>query len=254
MDSFWKKIIDFLDENFFFSDKIDKTSNRIKDAPAITLTHISMGIFLFITITSFIIFLIFGGGYLLIKILPVLPTVIAGVLTWLSLGIFYISCFIGWVLCSLSSVIVLGLGLLWKIIVAFSFWIILVISCLLISSLFVLIMIKIVTTVDFIREFLEFKLNGFQKAREKNKERREKIKERKEKTELSPFEKFIKNCLIKISKFFKFIGKKITHRTTKIGTTGYKIMNVFGILWNTLKSIKKGICPFVDFIDESESK
>ncbi len=250
---FGKKFIDFLDENFFFSDKIDISSNRIKEAPVIALTRISIGLFLFTFIISFAIFLIFGGGYLLVKILPFLPVIIAGVSTWLSLGIFYISCFIGWILCSLSSIIMLGLGFLGKTIIAFSYWIIFFISFLLILSILVLIMIKIVTTVDCIREFLEFKLNGFQKAREKNKKRREKIIEQKKKTELSPFEKFIKKSLNSISNFFKFIGKKITHKTIEIKETRYKVMNVFGLLWNVLKSIKEGICPFVDFIDEKES-
>ena len=52
--------------------------------------------------------------------------------------------------------------------------------------------------------------------------------------------------------FGAWTKRKTVERTAKIHGGSVKVMGGLGVVWQTLKSIKQGICPFVEFVNEED--
>ena len=107
-------------------------------------------------------------------------------------------------------------------------------------------------------KFLSLKFNGFQKAREEAIARRteediairkkriyehkETLCEKRERDYFILFKKFYSG-----TKEFLFTGKEKEYNNRK-----FLVLGFFPLVWKTLLSIKEGICPFIEFIDDEE--
>lgn len=116
-----------------------------------------------------------------------------------------------------------------------------------------------------IRDWLSFKFNGFQKAREESTVRKEEKK--KEKEEILASNKICPHFSFKDNKVFSsigkkwgkvkslFVGKKVIVNTKvkdKVKERKFKLMSGISILWELLKSVKSGICPMVELVDDDD--
>ena len=52
----------------------------------------------------------------------------------------------------------------------------------------------------------------------------------------------------------KPLGNLLLAKTKKVGKSSFKVMTGLGVLWETLKAMKEGVCPFVEFIEEDSAE
>ena len=130
--------------------------------------------------------------------------------------------------------------------------------------------IKIVTSSEKLTNFLGFKLNGYHKAREETAKRREEQRKKdedelyalkraketlkqKKRDGLVPytFSEKIGNAIVNGAVATgKALGHFFLARTEKVGKGTFKVVTGLGVVWETLKSMKEGVCPFVEFIED----
>ena len=65
-------------------------------------------------------------------------------------------------------------------------------------------------------------------------------------------ENFLIKCWKSFVKILNFIKYIFFAKTAQVKGGTFKIMGGFSLLWNLLMSIKDGVCPFVEFIDEED--
>ena len=53
----------------------------------------------------------------------------------------------------------------------------------------------------------------------------------------------------KITSFFKIIKKQTLSKTVEVKGGTLKVMSSFGVMFETIKSIKDGICPIIRIVD-----
>jgi len=288
LTSIGRAVIDFLDSIFGIGGLLEDISNKMIDNPMSVLCGFA---FCVIALTSLIVgvplVLIVGFGTI-ITIFWNFVVEILGLIYSLGVLLFYFSTLLS--VCAIYVWLFLSLvaSIVWTFLTGVGIWISYIGIALFVGSLFSLILVKIALSIDKVNQFIMFKINGFHSARSKNKARRDEIckkrveeqkereeirkalqKEREEiankkatgKIEYTVVEK-IEIFLAKIcSKFFiglwnivKTIFGFLFSRTKQVGNGTVKVMGIFSLLWNVLVSIKQGVCPFVEFVEEEELK
>ena len=240
-----KFIIDILDK-FNIGNKMESISDTMEENPAIALLMVFFSFIISIIIIGIaalgITACILGSKIIAIHLISLIML--------FELGIFNIFYGIGWILAKAYSVVLLSII---NFIIDYSFVIGALIGCLIISAALMIIITKILMSSKTISNFLLFKINGFHQARKDNSGRREKRKnlkaEIKYKKKSGEIYYYLHNNFILyiITKF-----KNIFGRTTKIKESTFHMVSFMGVIWETIKGIKYGICPFVEFIDEKE--
>lgn len=260
-------LLDVLDK-FGLGDKIDKVSDSMEEAPAFVLAATFCVVIAF-SILMFILLGLFIGGVVYLKTILLC---IAALLLGITLLVFYAGFGIGWVLAHALTVACLVIK---TVALFFMAYIVALVWCLVILSVLALvsfIVVKLITSSEKLMTFLGFKLNGYHKAREESATRRaelqrlhdieeqkryaeeREIKRKKANGEIpyTPWESFV----IGIGKCFVKIGECLAHfflaRTKNVKGGTYKVMSGMGVVWETVKSLKEGVCPFVEFVDENE--
>lgn len=264
-----RAIEDFLDE-FGLGDVIDKNSTEMVERPILTLLTIFFK-------TTLCLLAIFGVvGFLIwgVVCIKILLSNILGFLLAICLGIFYIYCVLGWVILNVAIWLkMLGL-VVTSFIVTYLVAIVSILAFVALSSLISYVIIKIISSSEKIKTFLGFKVNGYQKAREDNTKRREVLKEQREK-ELEENRKKREELREKkekgeipytlLEKTIMFLWKStcfifstlynfFVARTKNVKGGSYRVMTGFGVIYETIKGIKQGVCPIVEFVDENDEE
>lgn len=262
-----RKILDTFD-SFGMGNKIDELSDKMAACPAFTLSLIFLKVCLYVLVATFVLSLLIGG---VVYIKTICMFVIAAVMV-LCLGFFYICFGIGWGLVHSAAVIcfVVKWAVLW--IAGYAFFILMFFVAIVVASLFGMIMIKLFTASEKVMDFLGFRLNGYHEARKasasrkaENKRKREEaleklrlarweVKRQKAAGEI-PYtigERFKKWSGKVCAAGVKHLGEFFVAKTKNIGNGSVKVISGFGVVWLTLKSIKQGICPLVEFVDGEE--
>lgn len=259
-----RKFVDLIDE-LGFGNFIDTVSEKMVETPVSTLTKFCFVILLSaIFISALLTVIIFG----IVFFKNVLITVIA-ILLLVSFAIFHVFFAIGFISLKIFLWIVTGLkifGLFMCAYATFFVFLLLIVSVLLCLSF---VAIKLIGSSKTLTDFFGFKINGYQKARQNNSKRREELKkirqknrmayciekdilrEKKEKGEI-PYTLMEKTRIV-IKKFLKYLGNKFISKTQTVKGGTFKVVSGLGLIWEMVKSIKHGICPIVEFIDENES-
>jgi len=262
-----RKVIDFLDE-LGLGSKIDKISATMVECPAATLTLTFFWFFIITALTIIVAgFLI--GGLLYIK------TIFMYILAFgmaISLAVFYICFGVGWILANIGASLLFGLKWIGIFLAGYGFFIIVGLVAIAASALFGMLVIKLVVASEKLCNFFGFRLNGYQKARSENAKRREELKEqerarrlklKEEKEELDhkkavgeiPYtltERMINALGRGVVATIDWCGEFFVARTKNVAGGSVKVMSGFGVLWMTLKSLKHGVCPFVEFIEDDD--
>lgn len=265
--SLGKSLIDILDE-IGLGDKIDELSDKMSDSPAFTLMMTFFGALILLLGLLMILLLIFGG---IIYIKIVFIHIIAFMLA-IGFGCFHICFGIGWVIINSLSVILAAIK--WAALFAAGYVSFLLIGmCMaIVLCLLAAIIVRIFAASETLSGFISFRLNGYYKARTENAKRREEIKEQYEKEKQKRLEErekirlqkltgkipytLLEKAILGIVKILKIIFEGLygffiaRTKNAKGGTV--KVMGVLGILIEALKSIKYGICPFVEFISNDD--
>ena len=276
-----RTIIDFLDNKLGLSNAVNTASDNMTVAPAINLIKVAVTVFLISVLIITILCLLTMGITAFIQCFMDIPGYILGVFNSFALGCFYIFFAIGWFLC--KGIYWLGFILKWfGIVVAMYAGSIIFALCILALFSFIIIaIVKISLSFKLIRDFLGFKINGFHKARKDSEKRRREMKkireeirwERSKKLEkiknqkniikekkasgeipLTYAEKLVLTFTDNLIKYGRGIKRTIIHRTAQVKGGSVKVMGVFGLLFEVIKSIKDGVCPFIEFVDEKDLK
>ena len=262
-----RKIIDFLD-NEGLGDLIDTISDRMAENPASILT-LTFLIFVVVFGLLGLILTMLIGGVIYIKYILMF---IAAMFLLLTLAVFYIFFGIGWVLAHIWLVAGLVAKAVALFLVTYILAIGMTVGVVVVISLISFVVVKIVSSSKTLTNFFGFKLNGYQAARKDNKKRRKDLAQlnnermwelQKEKEELQKAKargKVPYSIRERISMFFGrmflAIGRGLSHffvaRTKTVKGGSYRVMTGFGVIWETLKSLKQGVCPIVEIVDENE--
>ncbi len=264
-----RKVIDFLD-GLGMGKKIDQLSNDMIDCPAKTLLLTFFGFFAIAFLTMLILgFLI--GGVLYIKLIC---TYVLGFLMALSLGIFYICFGFGWVLAHAGICIMVALKWIGLMLLGYGLFFLAGLAMIAAMGLVGMIFIKLLTASERITNFFGFKLNGYQAARAENYKRREELNQiradqalaaklakdelrRKKAAGEVPYT-LTERIVIALGKallaFFKWCGEFLIARTKNVKGGSVKMVSGLGVFWLTMKAMKEGVCPLVEFVEEEPDR
>lgn len=264
--------MDFLDNVFDLSFVINKASENMVAAPVVNLIKIA-GAVLFTTLVIFMIsFIAIAGIVGLISIFMNIPEYIAGFFYCVCVVFFHIFAAIGYAIAKALFWSLLGLKWFGLMLLMSMGGIALVAGLLALTALFAITLFKAALAIEPIKDFFGFKINGFQKAKEEAIKRRkeiaiqleieeenkrkekEKIREMKDRGEI-PFS-FLEKAGMAINesfvKFGSWFKRTAFEKKAKVKGGNVKIMSGLGVVWETLKSFKQGVCPFVEFIDAED--
>lgn len=265
----WGRVmIDFMDE-IGLGKAIDTRSKEMVISPAITLIMTFLGFLMFLFVVAFVLGLLIGG----IVFFKAIILQIAVVLMTVCVGVFYVCFGIGWVLIHLWWVVIVVVKVICWFFVFYAAGIGMAIGSVLAAFLISFLTIKIVTSSTRLTNFLGFKLNGYQKARRDNSKRREELKRKQEEELLATkraketlkqkkkdglipytFPEKIRNVVIRgLTVTGKALGTLLLAKTKKVGKGTFKVVTGLGVVWETLKAIKQGVCPLVEFIDDEDN-
>lgn len=244
------KIIDYVDGHFEGGEKIEDMSEMAKKSPVLATAAIGIVYAVFILMALTILgTLVFGFGWLIWSI-PKIPAAIWFLIIHFFNIVFNICAFIGLIMHYTG--IGLSIAAVWLAthIGAIGFWFSYIIAILVVITIIVYILIKVLESKQLqgFRDWLTFKYNGFQEARKIAKKRREV-----EKTAREPDEGVYKPKKTTIwSKIWKFLGSFFSEKVKTLDKREINVLGVFAIIWLFLKSIKQGICPMVEFINDEQ--
>lgn len=260
-----KSFIDFIDDELNFSDYVMDASDKMVESPAVILLKIAAKVITVIFTIMVILLFVFFGVSFFIHIFMNIPEYLLGTLYSISLGIFYVCYGIGFIISTFFCWIWIALKWFGIAIAAYAVFLGIMMGMIVSVFLFGTTLIRISKSVS---DFLGFKINGFHKAKEDSLERREKIRklklERRKRLERLKNEREDRLWEIKrkkengeipysiIERFGQWIKRITISRTAKVKGTSVQVMSGLGVLWETLKSIKHGICPFVEFVNEED--
>ncbi len=265
--------IDFIDRIFELDDKIADASWEMNHkSPAFTLVKVAVAVL----IAAFLIFLVVGfiifGTAFIVHIFMNIPEYIMGSLHCIALGIFYVCCSIGWALCNAVFWIGYAIKMVLITIAMYAGGVVLVGGLLALFTLVSIVVVKTAFMSQAVKDFFGFKVNGFQEARSQASKRRKIESDRREQEKwdreeelkriqrlkdigeipLSGYEKFCEKFIDCIVAFIDWFKSAAVSRTAKVKGGSVKVMSGLGVAWETLKSIKDGVCPFVQFVDEED--
>ena len=264
-----RKLLDFLDY-FGLGKWIDELSfNMVRD-PARTLFGLCVKVLLTTLITAGILVMLLGGIFYIKTVLMC----IAAFFLCLALVLFYVFFGIGWMLVHICLCI--KIAAIWAALFVVAHIIIIAWTAglLAISSLVSYIFIKAITSSEKLMEFFGFKINGYHKARAENAKRREelqrianeeaaKMKAKREELKRKKadgevpytiFERMINALEIAGIAFIEWCGEFFVAKTKNVKGGTYKVCTGFGVLWETLGGLYRGVCPFVEFVNENEEE
>lgn len=257
------KFIDYIDDKIHLGKFIEDASERMIEDPMGTC--FLMGVIALLIAASIFVFsvTIFYGLSILIQNILLIP------------HLFFISVlYVGWAFMN----VFLTIGFLLNLFVYLSYNILIYIGPFIVPTLIIILKFLAICLVfsafavfsfyiimkffdtkcgKRIISYLSLKFNGFQKVREDTIKRREQYKE--EKSRISKRKDITQrvrpsvedNGPIFIVRWYKnikeclFTGKREERDGKKINVLGF-----FPMIWKTLKPLKEGVCPFIEFIDE----
>lgn len=262
-----RKLLDVLD-GLGLGDKIDKLSAKMVENPATTLLGVFTGFCMYAIATLLIGGMVLGG----IVYIKTLMMTIAAFFMCLGLALFYIFFGMGWVLAHIFFAIKIACLVVVYFIIGYAIVIGYVLALIAASSLVSFVCIKIAMSSEKLRKFLGFKLNGYHKARgdlaqrrkdfadlleqekAKLKQEKETIKQKKVDGEIpyTFWEKIGNGLFNAMVAIVGWLGEFFIARTKNVQGGTYKVVTGFGVVWETLKALKQGVCPLIEFVDEDE--
>jgi hypothetical protein len=279
-----KFVIDGLDKYFKMGRGLELGTEIMLVAPAKYLCAIG-GLFIVALAVLFLIAVMcmLGVGPLwnaLVTLIVSLPSLLYAAGFYICVGIFYVFWAMGYVFTFTIPTLIIVAKAVATVLLLLALPALIALTTIgVLGGLFAL-LVKFATDSNSMRDFLGFKINGFVEARKEAADRREKMLEekrrlrwelRREKDELDELKEKGEVAYTSSEKFAIALGDKclkikdwIVHncfeRTVKVkdGITGgvkggsYKVIGTMSLIWNTLKSIKDGVCPFVEFVDEDD--
>lgn len=262
---------------------IEEYSQKMYRQPALYATGASMVLFISVFILGFALLVAGMGIYAFCSVLTEIPSAIWSAIIAIGWAVFVLCSWIGVLIC------LLGTGLWWagwgiKVsaiwlgvhLAIIGMWIGIVVGAFIVGSVLILLLIKFFNTGigKKLVEYLAFKINGFERVREKQKDRREAFrrKMREEGVETKTSEEVIEAWFLGfftgIGSIFKFLwgiikaignwfanafwrGKKTIK---KVGDTEIEVsvLGLFPLIAQTIAGIYKGICPLVQVIREGD--
>jgi len=267
LTSLGRSFIDILDR-MGIGDEIDRLSDKMVDSPASTLIMTFAGFLLILAFTFLFIAFIFGG---ILHIKIIFMYILAAFMI-LGFAVFNICFAIGWALSNIGVTILSVIKCIALFVAGSAFYLIVGMCLAVMLCLLFAIIVKIFAASSTLSGFISFRLNGYYKARTENAKRRkkraeqykeeaQKDREEREKIRLQkstgeiPYT-MLEKIVLMISKILKVAFKGLygffVSRTKNVKGGTFKVMGVFGLFIETLKSIKYGICPFVEFISNDD--
>jgi len=276
-----RAIIDFMDSVFGIGGMLEKISDEMVDNPMFSLCFFAFGIIITIAVIVGIPLIIIMGWSLIISALWNFIVAVLGFIYALGVALFYISVFLTF--CAIKvGLFFAWLGSnIWTFLTGAGLWISYIGIALVVGSVISVLLVKIALSIDKVNQFIMFKINGFHGAREENKERRDllieernkirkemmknrkELEEKKRKGEIPytrgeiiamTLENALRKFSLSIVRVMGIIYSSLFSKTKQVGSGTVKVLGVFGILWNIIKSIKEGVCPFLEFIEEEDIK
>ena len=233
-------------------------SNDIIERPArglfIAFAEWFLGLFCIIGILGIIFFGIWGFIVHIGKI----PMIIAAIFMVLSVIFTYISWIIGFLLTMIRLVIGIVAVWLWGFLTGSG----IVISYCLISALLVgIIFYILISKCPRVANYFSLRYNGFEEALKKREEKREqliadRIKMKKEMSQIPVVPSKFYLTTKRVFRFLHGLFNKLLDLCfggfKKVGSNTYEILGIFPAIWLLIKSTKDGVCPIVEFIDDSK--
>ena len=263
--SFGRKIIDMLDSIFGIGGLIDKACDEMINTPVKTLLTVILFVLLLSSVIVVTPIILFCGVSYLIRFFFEILMFLVGFVCTISVAGFYLSYLVGLILLWSYGYIMTGLSALISFLLGAGFLITVFVGCLIVGSIISVLLIKLALTVEPVRDFIDFKLNGFHKARKEADQRRKErlAQKKKEKYELiqKRLNEEIEHTIIEkifiaiwagICATYKGISNTLFISEKKVSNGTVQVLGIFGLLWKTLMSIKNGICPLVDFVSEDD--
>jgi len=284
------KVIDWLD-NSKIGKVFDIQFERIEEGKQTPVFLETSVFFILVTFLSGMLLLgVFLAIKYGIENLYLIPEFLWDVICFIGTGIWYVVFYIGWGIFHVCSFIGFGLVNIWHALnftvkhiwiflknptvweVLFNF-ILYVASAGLIMFAVGFAIWKLTQTKTYknLIKYFEFKLNGYAEAKKKAKERREQVE--KHKTEENQVEeKPVKRSFPAITFIKKYIRKtfdiifneikkvyrtcasavgKVFHSSFTIGNVTTRVLGPVGVIWTYIVSIKRGVCPVLEFLDET---
>ena len=264
--TFGRRMLDWLDDWFGWGDKIDEFSKEMRVSPAATLTKVCLVVLgIGITISAVVGILIYG-----IICIKFVLFIIMAFFASIALAFFYLSYFIGLGLSLIYGAICWVLKTAFLFLAMHSLMIVWIIGGFVIAGLLSAVMIKLAASSEKVMQFFGFKINGYHQAREENEKRRKELeiehkklmdKLKKEREDLR-FKKMrgeipyslTEKIIIGIGSCFKSLFRWIYSKSVNVGGGTYRMIGSGGVIWETLRGIKNGVCPLVEFIDENDTE
>lgn len=247
------KILRFLYKICFSSNYGKKIFNSIGDLSEkwSNYAELDISVYVLIGFTSIIfmaaltcaITIVIFGISLLLENLLLIPGILLLGISYIGWAFFYIFYVVG-LLMSKIKWLAIYLG---NFAVDYNQIVFIIIAMLLVIFSFVVLFIMFLQTKwgKSLIDYFSLKRNGFYAAREAAKKRQHDC--------LSNKVNYVNRSPSKMKLFFGKLKKVLfsTFFKSKSGNT-YQVLGLFSLIWITLKSIKEGICPLVEFIDEEK--
>lgn len=257
-----QKVIDFMDNIFNISEDLTKTSNKMEDSPIESLLGFLGNSFIKLSLTLACIFI----PICVLMFIKPIAIFIASVFMLIGFIIFNVLSGLGWLLKA-----VLYNGFVKFVVLPIITHFALIGNIVMISLIVILLAFVIISVLSHskkFKEFLAFKLNGFQKAKEENAKRREKLAKELEKKREA--DRLISKAVRKakeageipyslsekvgmwFSKRMKSLKDKFVSKEVDVKGKKFKKVMSLGVIWHTIVSLYRGVCPLVKVIDEDQ--
>jgi hypothetical protein len=255
--------------------KIEIKSQRLEEVPALNACVFGLGVVAVIGIAAIVIFLATCGVWALIVAIPKIPAALWTALLYVGWALNYAFFGIGWFILALGSIMKWGVLALLCVLPSILKWVAIIVGGLATATLLTVAVIKFFQTRlgEWLIDRLKFKYNGFAAAREDYCQRREdlrrQVREKMRKKQAREQEKprvtskvihVIVSVIVSIFVATKnaFCWVKETLWSGKVIETEkgaeIEVLGFFPLIWRTLHSIYKGICPLVVVIREEEKE
>lgn len=253
-----KRLTFFLDKNLYVGESIDTLSQEYNKSP-IRGSLLTLAITFVISATIFLVVLmLYFGVYNCIEHANQIPHMLFNGVLWVGWAFSHVFLFIGVMLqlCFDVSAFLISVSYVWLSVNIFSImkWAGVFAGSTVLFSAFLYTLLKISETQfgQNLIEFISFKYNGYQTAREESKKIQEEIRCKKIQEPHKP--SFFEVMRDKIEKFLHnyITSGKVQEKVCNGKKMKLNVLGTIPMIWQTFKSIFKGICPMIEIIDDEE--
>lgn len=253
---------DWLDHQFDYGIKLEKAEIEIERKPIWFPCFVFLMFSLAVSTITVAIGLISMGLYAFIKHMAQIPEAIWTGIAYVGWAIVWAFFGLGFALYHIWRFLILMCKLLWVFMLWISSFLPSILTWLgILVAIFSVAFVVIYCMVRFfeteygkrIITYLSFKFNGFQKARQKTKERRQAETDKKQDAKKNLPPSALRRFFSSVGKFFVRIKEKLfTGEKRSYNGREFKLLSFFPMCWQVIKSLKDGVCPFLEIIDEED--